>query len=82
MAASFGFDFDHLEVLYDLDVVVREFAETHGIGYRRVPMPNDAEEVVEALTPRVLPPAAASVPSPAARKVTGSGAPRRRRARP
>ncbi|MCI4343402.1 MAG: ferrochelatase [Thermoplasmata archaeon] len=53
--ASFGFVFDHLEVLYDLDVVVREFAEQHGIEYHRVPMPNDADEVVEALAHRVAP---------------------------
>lgn len=51
--ASFGFVFDHLEVLYDLDVVIREFAEGHGIEYRRVPMPNDAAEVVEALAARI-----------------------------
>jgi protoporphyrin/coproporphyrin ferrochelatase len=54
LVASFGFVFDHLEVLYDLDVVTREFAESHGIEYRRVPMPNDANEVVEALANRVL----------------------------
>ena len=58
VVASFGFVFDHLEVLYDLDVVIREFAETHGVDYRRVPMPNDAEEVVEALAARVVGPAA------------------------
>lgn len=56
LVASFGFVFEHLEVLYDLDVVVREFAERHGIGYRRVPMPNDAPEVVEALAARALGP--------------------------
>ncbi len=53
LVASFGFVFDHLEVLYDLDVVVREYAGSHGIDYRRVPMPNDADEVVEALASRV-----------------------------
>jgi protoporphyrin/coproporphyrin ferrochelatase len=53
LVASFGFVFDHLEVLYDLDVVVREYAGSHGIDYRRVPMPNDADEVVEALAARV-----------------------------
>ncbi len=58
LVASFGFVFDHLEVLYDLDVVVREFAEQHGVDYRRVPMPNDADDVVEALAARVLGPAA------------------------
>ena len=54
LVASFGFVFDHLEVLYDLDVVVREFAHDHGIEYRRVPMPNDDPAVVEALAKRVL----------------------------
>jgi protoporphyrin/coproporphyrin ferrochelatase len=54
LVASFGFVFDHLEVLYDLDVVVKEFADAHGIDYARVPMPNDADEVVDALAARVL----------------------------
>jgi protoporphyrin/coproporphyrin ferrochelatase len=66
LVASFGFVFDHLEVLYDLDVVVRDFANEHGIDYRRVPMPNDAEEVVEALADRVLGPPARSSPDPRA----------------
>lgn len=56
LVASFGFVFDHLEVLYDLDVVVREFAEQHGIEYRRVPMPNDATAIVRALEARILAP--------------------------
>lgn len=60
LVASFGFVFDHLEVLYDLDVVIGEFAEAHGIEYRRVPMPNDTEEVVEALASRILTPAIGS----------------------
>lgn len=54
LVASAGFVFDHLEVLYDLDIVVREYAESHGIEYRRVPMPNDADEVVEALARTAL----------------------------
>jgi ferrochelatase len=49
LVASFGFVFDHLEVLYDLDIVVKGFAQEHGVGYHRVPMPNDAPEIVEAL---------------------------------
>ncbi len=57
LVASFGFVFDHLEVLYDLDVVVREFAESHGIEYHRIPMPNDDDAVVEALAARILAPA-------------------------
>ena len=57
LVASFGFVFDHLETLYDLDVVVAEFAREHGIDYRRVPMPNDADDVVEALATTVETPA-------------------------
>ncbi len=49
LIASFGFVFDHLEVLYDLDVVVREFAQSRGLDYHRVPMPNDDDRVVAAL---------------------------------
>ena len=60
LVASFGFVFDHLEVLYDLDVLVRAFADRHGWPYRRVPMPNDADEVVAALAARVLEPSGAS----------------------
>jgi ferrochelatase len=56
LIASFGFVFDHLEVLYDLDVLVREFADQHRLPYRRVAMPNDAEEVVSALAHRALGP--------------------------
>lgn len=54
--ASFGFIFDHLEVLYDLDVLVRAFAGSHGIAYHRVPMPNDADALVDALADVVLRP--------------------------
>jgi len=62
LVASTGFVFDHLETLYDLDVVVKEGARERGIEYHRVPMPNDAPEVVEALAHRVLEPIGA--PSP------------------
>ncbi len=58
LIASFGFVFDHLETLYDLDVEVRGFAERHGIPYHRVPMPNDADAVVDALARTVERPAA------------------------
>ena len=49
LIASFGFVFDHLEVLYDLDVVVQEYARSRGLDYHRVPMPNDSDRVVSAL---------------------------------
>ena len=54
LVASTGFVFDHLETLYDLDVVVRKASVERGIDYRRVPPPNDRPEVVEALARRVL----------------------------
>ncbi len=59
LVASTGFVFDHLETLYDLDVVVRKAATENGIDYRRVPQPNDRPEVVAALARRVLAPASA-----------------------
>ncbi len=49
LVAPIGFVFDHLETLYDLDEVVRTFAEKHGIRYHRVPLPNDDDLLVEAL---------------------------------
>lgn len=49
LVAPIGFVFEHLEVLYDLDIVVRAFAERSGIRYRRVPMPNDGDRLVEAI---------------------------------
>jgi len=52
--APIGFVFEHLEVLYDLDHVVRDFAEKQGIRYRRAPMPNDSDRLVEALRSVVL----------------------------
>lgn len=49
LVAPIGFVFEHLEVLYDLDVVVKEFAAAHGVGYHRTPLPNDDDRLVEAL---------------------------------
>ncbi len=57
LVAPIGFVFEHLEVLYDLDHVVKAYATEHGVRYRRVPMPNDDEEIVEALRSVVLGPA-------------------------
>lgn len=56
VVASIGFLFDHLETLYDLDVVVQKAAREHRIGYHRVPMPNDDAHVVEALAAIVAAP--------------------------
>jgi ferrochelatase len=49
IVASFGFVFDHLEVLYDLDVVTRQFADDLGVVYRRVPEPNSDPKLIAAL---------------------------------
>ncbi len=56
LVAPFGFVFEHLEVLYDLDRVVRDFAGRQSVGYHRVPMPNDDDRLVEALRDVVLGP--------------------------
>jgi ferrochelatase len=48
-----GFSADHLEVLYDLDVVARERAEKAGLTFARTPMPNDDATVLGALAERV-----------------------------
>jgi ferrochelatase len=55
IVAPIGFLFDHLEVLYDLDVVIRRFAEAHEVRYHRIPMPNDDDRIVEALRAVVAP---------------------------
>jgi len=48
-----GFTADHLEVLYDLDVVAREQAEKRGIAFARTDMVNDDSVVLTALAERV-----------------------------
>lgn len=44
-----GFVSDHIEILYDIDIIYREKAESLGITLRRVPSLNDAEDFIEAL---------------------------------
>lgn len=46
---SIGFVADHLEVLYDLDIEVREAAEARGVSYARTPMPNADPDFVGVL---------------------------------
>ena len=67
IVAPIGFVFEHLEVLYDLDIVVRAFAEGSGIRYHRVAMPNDGDRLVEALTEVGLSNEAAVAPGDPAR---------------
>lgn len=48
-----GFTADHLEVLYDLDIVAREHAEKLGLAFARTEMMNDDAVVLTALAERV-----------------------------
>ncbi|MEM0135836.1 MAG: ferrochelatase [Thermoplasmatales archaeon] len=44
-----GFIYEHLEVLYDLDYKLRIEAEKEGIKYDRIHLPNDSDEVIDAI---------------------------------
>lgn len=47
--AAIGFVCDHLEILYDLDILHRRQAEERGLQWERIPMPNDHPLLIEAL---------------------------------
>jgi ferrochelatase len=47
--AAVGFVCDHVEVLYDLDILHRRQAEALGLVWERLPMPNDDPLLIEAL---------------------------------
>lgn len=47
--AAVGFVSDHVEVLYDLDILHRKQAEAQGLRWDRLPMPNDDPLLIEAL---------------------------------
>ena len=47
--APIGFISEHVETLYDLDVLHRSQAEALGIRWTRVPMPNDDPLLIEAM---------------------------------
>jgi ferrochelatase len=47
--APIGFVSDHVEVLYDLDILHRGQAEAKGLQWERLPMPNDHPLLIEAL---------------------------------
>ncbi|MDX1661605.1 MAG: ferrochelatase [Gemmatimonadota bacterium] len=46
---AIGFVADHLEILYDLDIEVRDAARARGMSYARTPMPNVDPDFVSAL---------------------------------
>jgi ferrochelatase len=47
--APIGFVSDHVEILYDLDILHRQQAEKLGFAWERLPMPNDHPLLIEAL---------------------------------
>jgi len=48
-----GFAADHMETLYDLDVVAAQHAVSLGLGFARAMAPNDSEKMIEALADSV-----------------------------
>jgi ferrochelatase len=44
-----GFVSEHLEVLYDIDIEAKEFADSIGLKIERTELPNDNSEFIEAL---------------------------------
>jgi len=49
LVAPIGFVSDHIEILYDVDILCREKAESMGIVLERTPSLNDSEQFIEAL---------------------------------
>ncbi len=45
LIAPIGFVCDHVEILYDIDILYKGVAETHGIELRRIQSLNDAESL-------------------------------------
>jgi ferrochelatase len=50
-----GFSTDHMETLYDLDIIAAERALDAGIEFMRAPVPNDSDDVIGALADAVRP---------------------------
>ncbi len=49
LVCACGFVADHLELLYDLDIVARRHAESLGVAFARTPAVNDDPDVMAAL---------------------------------
>lgn len=49
LVAPIGFVAEHIEVLYDLDIAVRQWAEKRGIRLERAPLPNAEPAFIAAL---------------------------------
>lgn len=49
LVAPVGFIADHVEILYDIDIGVRDIGQRHDVRVERTPMLNDGESLVRAL---------------------------------
>jgi ferrochelatase len=49
-----GFVSDHIEVLYDIDILYRQKAESLGMVLKRTPSLNSSERFIEALANIIL----------------------------
>ena len=49
VSAPIGFMYDHLEILYDLDILFAEKVRSYGMEYARAESPNDNEHMVKLL---------------------------------
>ena len=54
LVAPIGFCYEHLEVLYDLDLDFSKFLSEKGIKYTRVKLMNDSDEFVEFLASVIM----------------------------
>ena len=59
LVAPFGFVADHVEILYDIDVELRELGESLGVAVSRTRSLGSDPELIEVLADRVLDAAAA-----------------------
>ena len=54
LVVPIGFVSDHLEILYDIDVVARDLATELGLELRRTEMPNTSQAFIETLADLVV----------------------------
>ncbi len=54
LVSPVGFLYEHLEILYDLDVKYKEFLSDHGIKYARARTPSDSDEMAVLLKNAIL----------------------------
>ena len=54
LVVPLGFVSDHLETLYDLDIVLKRKADNLGLQFQRAPSLNDSPGFIEALTDIIL----------------------------